>query len=57
MRVVINAISLETIWELKEILSLYEIAEEEIVHLQAARMKNSNVTVCGSIQQKPSGLF
>ncbi len=41
MRVVINAISLETIWELKEILSLYEIAEEEIVHLQAARMKRA----------------
>ena len=40
MRVVINAISMETICEIKEILSLYPIKNEEIVQLQVSRAKS-----------------
>lgn len=39
MRVVINAISMETICEIKEILTLYPIENEEIVQMQVSRMK------------------
>lgn len=39
MRVVINAISLETICEIKEILALYPIKNEEIVQMQVSRAK------------------
>ena len=39
MRVVLNAISLETISELKEILSQLRITEEELVQVQVNRMK------------------
>lgn len=41
MRVVINAISMETICEIKEILSLYPLEQEEIVQLQVSRMRNA----------------
>lgn len=37
MRVVIPAVSMETICEIKELLSLYSITEEEIVQLQVSR--------------------
>lgn len=39
MRVVINAISMETICEIKEILTLYPIENEEIVQMQVSRAK------------------
>ena len=39
MRIVINAISMETICEIKEVLSLYPIEGEEVVQLQASRAK------------------
>ena len=39
MRVVINAISMETICEVKEILSMYPIEKEEIVQIQVSRAK------------------
>ena len=39
MRVVINAISMETICEMKEILKLYPIENEEIVQIQVSRAK------------------
>ena len=39
MRVVINAISMETICEIKEILSMYPIEREEIVQMQVSRAK------------------
>ncbi|MCM1049756.1 MAG: precorrin-6A reductase [Clostridiales bacterium] len=39
MRVVINAVSMETICEIKEILSSGMISEEEVVHLQVGRVK------------------
>lgn len=41
MRVVINAISMETICEIKEILPLYPIEHEEIVQIQAGRAKKA----------------
>ncbi len=41
MRVVMNAITLETVCEMKEALSLYDIEEEEIVQIQAARAKTA----------------
>ncbi len=41
MRVVINAISLETISEVREILSLFPVEREEIVQLQVARAKKA----------------
>lgn len=41
MRVVINAVSLETICELKEILSLYPIEKEEIVQMQVSRTRKA----------------
>ena len=41
MRVVINAVSMETICELKEILGQYRIEDEEIVQLQVSRMKQT----------------
>ncbi|MGN0346047.1 MAG: precorrin-6A reductase [Lachnospiraceae bacterium] len=41
MRVVINAISMETICEIKEILTLYPIANEEIVQIQVNRAKEA----------------
>ena len=37
MRVVINAISLETICEIREVLSIYPMAEKELIQLQASR--------------------
>ena len=40
MRVVINAVSMETVCEIKEILSLYPIENEEIVQLQVSRARN-----------------
>ena len=39
MRVVLNAISLETISELKEILTQFRVTEEEVVQVQVNRMK------------------
>ena len=39
MRVVINAISLETICEIKEILSMYPIKNEDIVQMQVSRTR------------------
>ena len=39
MRVVINAISMETICEIKEILTLYPIENQEIVQIQVSRTK------------------
>ena len=39
MRVVLNAISLETISELKEILAQFRVMEEELVQVQVNRMK------------------
>lgn len=41
MRVVINAISLETICEIKECLELYKIENEEVVQLQISRTKKA----------------
>ena len=41
MRVVINAISMETICEIKEILGLYPIENEEIVQMQVSRAKEA----------------
>lgn len=41
MRVVINAISMETICALKEILTLYPIENEEIVQMQVSRAKEA----------------
>ena len=40
MRVVINAISMETICEIKEVLSLYPIEHEEVVQMQVSRTKS-----------------
>lgn len=37
MRIVINAVSLETVCEIKELLSLYQIKNEEILQLQVSR--------------------
>ena len=39
MRVVINAISMETICEIKEILTMYPIENEEMVQIQVSRAK------------------
>lgn len=39
MRVVINAVSMETICEIKEVLTQFPIEEEDIVHLQISRTK------------------
>lgn len=39
MRIVINAISMETIGEIKEILDLYPVEQEEVVQLQVSRTK------------------
>ncbi len=41
MRVVINAVSMETICEIKEILSLYPIDDEDIVQMQVSRSKQA----------------
>lgn len=41
MRVVINAISMETICEMKEILSMYSVKNQEIVQIQASRAKKA----------------
>ncbi len=41
MRVVINAISMETICEIKEVLSQFPITGEEIVQLQVSRVKKA----------------
>ena len=41
MRVVINAISMETICEIKDILTIYPIENEEIVQLQVNRAKEA----------------
>lgn len=41
MRVVISAISMETICEMKEILSLYPIEQEEIIQMQVSRTKKA----------------
>lgn len=41
MRVVINAISLETICQLKEILSRYPIEKEDIVQMNVSRSKKA----------------
>lgn len=39
MRVVINAISMETICEIKEVLSAFPIQNEDVVQIQASRAK------------------
>jgi precorrin-6Y C5,15-methyltransferase (decarboxylating) len=39
MRVVINAVSMETICEIKEIVSLYPVEDEDIVQVQVSRSK------------------
>lgn len=41
MRVVINAVSLETIYEIKEVLQLYQVENEEIVQMQVSRVKEA----------------
>lgn len=41
MRIVITAVSMETICEIKEILSLYRIRDEEIVQLQVSRARKA----------------
>ena len=41
MRVVINAVSMETICEIKEILSLYPVKNEEMVQMQVSRAKRA----------------
>lgn len=41
MRIVINAISMETICEIKEVLSLYPIEKEEVVQIQLSRAKKA----------------
>lgn len=41
MRVVINAISMETICEIKEILSLFPVEKEEVVCVQVSRAKKA----------------
>lgn len=41
MRVVLNAVSMETICEMKEILSLYPIEGEEIVQMQVSRARKA----------------
>lgn len=41
MRVVINAISIETICEMKEVLSRYPVKNEEIVQIQVGRAKEA----------------
>ena len=41
MRVVINAISMETICEMKEILALHQVENEEIVQMQVSRAKKA----------------
>ena len=41
MRIVINAVSLETICEIKEILSEYPVTEEEVVQLQTSRTRKA----------------
>ena len=41
MRVVINAISLETISELQQLLSEYPVTKEEIVQMQVSRTKKA----------------
>lgn len=43
MRIVINAISMETICEIKEVLSMFPIQNEEIVQMQVSRAKNAGV--------------
>ena len=39
IRIVINAISMETICEIKEIMSAYDVKNEDIVQLQVSRSK------------------
>ncbi len=39
MRVVINAISMETICEIKELLSVFSVEEEDVVQMQVSRSK------------------
>ena len=39
MRIVINAISMETIAELKEVLDTFPVEEEEILQMQVSRVK------------------
>lgn len=41
MRIVINAVSMETICEIKEIVSVYQVNEMEIVQLQVSRAKEA----------------
>ena len=41
MRVVINAISMETVCEIKEILSMYPMTSEEIIQIQVSRAKSA----------------
>lgn len=41
MRIVINAVSIETICEIKEILEEYFIEKEEVVQLQVNRAKKA----------------
>lgn len=43
MRIVINAISMETICEIKEILSSYPMVHEDIVQIQVGRVRNAGV--------------
>lgn len=41
MRIVINAISIETLCEIKEVLTLYQVENEEIVQMQVSRAKEA----------------
>lgn len=41
MRVVMNAVSMETLCEIKEILSLYPVENEEIVQIQVSRVRQT----------------
>ena len=41
MRIVVNAISVETVCEMREMLRKFPVAEEEIVQIQASRAKKA----------------
>lgn len=45
MRIVINAVSMETICEIKEVLSMHQIEGEEIVQLQVSRAKKWGIII------------
>ena len=40
MRIVLNAVSMETICEMKEVLSLFPVREEEVILMQVSRSRH-----------------